>query len=639
MIGALTKTIAEFLRNTEIVKENSIPVYTANTVEGRFTVNTSLPAILVTVAPSEYPTVFISGNILDRINIHIRYMDDLLNYTMSEDDGMYEQRRDYPYRLRDEIWNNKQGSYFKQFMNVNGLNIMYKGMTTYTQVGVLENLSKDIDVFSFIFSCNLFSDDASVFPTVPLEQFFIELVGSHVDPLEPVLQTVTASGEKFVIWNSVEGDNHIKSLEIHGKTVQNGKATPLNPINLVSAGENNLVLYSNMEEDIISQSIEINSGLLCSVFGNMDVIKFDSESGKWNKTTRIGVSKGFKINSFTAQESNGDLRFVRINGSVIGNAVSPNVSYFLCNKFYYTGDSTSNKWNNVYGVYTNSLRYGFYVVYDINDYPTEDDLKAMIEDESTIFYYVLENPVESEIVVNENIRTYDSQTWIMNAKQGVNPRMVCEAEVTEVYDYVKDGLIAYYTGRGRTNTDENKNILPDLSGNGNDLENKNFAYTINSGYGDGYIQYDGIDDFSMLPLGKNFKSGVKAQMFVFSATQSTTETDNKWNGGIVREHYFAIQRNQVPAKSDYEQVYLNGTDVKTTGFKINGSTEINTIVISKTKNVSDFNKNLNISTILNAPVYCIKQRFHDALLYDRKLSDEEIEQNYKVSLQFNGKTL
>lgn len=639
MIGSLTKTIAEFIRNTEIVKENSIPVYTANTVEGRFTVNTSLPAILVTIAPSEDPTVFISGKILDRINIHIRYMDDLLNYTMSEDDGMYEQRRDWPYRLRDELWNNKQGSYFKQFMNVNGLNIMYKGMTTYTQVGVLENLSKDIDVFSFIFSCNLFSDNASEFPTVPLEQFFIELVGSHVNPPEPELQTVTASGEKFVIWNSVEGDNHVKSFEIHGKTVQNGKATPLNPINPTSVGENNLVLYSNMEEDIISQSIEINSGLLCSVFGNMDVIKFDSESGKWNKTTRIGVSKGFKINSFTAQESNGDLRFVRINGSVTGNAVSPNVSYFLCNKFYYTGDSTSNKWNNVYGVYTNSLRYGFYVVYDINDYPTEDDLKAMIEDESTIFYYVLENPVESEIVVNENIRTYDSQTWIMTAKQEVNPRMVCEAEVTEVYDYVKDGLVAYYTGRGRTNTDDNRTVLPDLSGNGNDLENKNFAYTPESGYGDGYIQYDGIDDYSMLPTDKNFKSGVKTQIFVFSATQSTTETDNKWNGGIVREHYFAIQKNQVPAKSDYEQVYLNGTDVKTTGFKINGSTEINTIVISKTKNVSDFNKNLNISTILNAPVYCIKQRFHEALLYDRILTEEEIQHNYKASLQYNGMTL
>ena len=56
-------------------------------------------------------------------------------------------------------------------------------------------------------------------------------------------------------------------------------------------------------------------------------------------------------------------------------------------------------------------------------------------------------------------------------------------------DYIREGLIGYYTGRGRSNTDENKNILPDLSGNGKDLENKNFAYTVDSGYGAGYIQY------------------------------------------------------------------------------------------------------------------------------------------------------
>ena len=187
MIGSLTKCMAEFLRSTEVVKNNNIPVYTANTVEGRFTVNTSLPAILITVAPSEDPTVFISGNILDSINIHIRYMDDLLNYTMSEDDGIYEDRRDWAYQLRDELWNNKQSTYFKQFMNVNGLNIMYKGMTTYTQVGVLENLSKDIDVFSFIFSCNLFSDQLSSFPTVPLQEFFITLQGAHGERPDPGL--------------------------------------------------------------------------------------------------------------------------------------------------------------------------------------------------------------------------------------------------------------------------------------------------------------------------------------------------------------------------------------------------------------------------------------------------------------------
>ena len=646
MIGSLTKCIAEFLRNTEGVKENNIPVYTANTVEGRFTVNTSLPAILVTVAPSENPTVFISGNILDSIIIHIRYMDDLLNYTMSEDDGIYEERRNWAYLLRDELWNGKQSSYFKQFMNVNGLNIMYKGMSTYTQVGVLENLSKDIDVFSFIFSCNLFSDQLSNFPTVPLEEFFITLEGAHGETPEPTFQTVRASGEKFVIWNSVEASDKVKSYSIHGKSYQDGTPTPLAPVEIQSVGDNSLLLQIGDSKESVNHTIDVKKavqdagydGVLRSIGVLRDDVNYNNETNECILNKRLGISRGFIVNSFTGQETNGNLRFVRINGSVKQGSVTASIQNFYSNKFYYTGDSTSNKWNNVYGVYTNSLRYGFYLVYDVNDYPTEDDLKKMIEDESTVYIYALQDEIEANIAL-ENIPTYSNETWISTKKENVNPRIVMDCEVSEILDYIRKGLVGYYTGRGRSNTDENKNILPDLSGNGNDLENKNFAYTPESGYGDGYIQYDGIDDFSRLPTGNNFQSGVKTQVFVLSDTQETTKTDNKWNGGIVTEYYFAIQRNTVQSNSDYEQVYLNGKDVKSIDFNINGSTDVNNIVISRLINTEYFNRNFNISTILNASIYCLKQRCHDVLLYDKILTEEEIQHNYKASLQYNGMTL
>lgn len=647
MIGSLTKCIAEFLRNTEVVKENNIPVYTANTVEGRFTVNTSLPAILVTVAPSENPTVFISGNILDSIIIHIRYMDDLLNYTMSEDDGIYEERRNWAYLLRDELWNGKQSSYFKQFMNVNGLNIMYKGMSTYTQVGVLENLSKDIDVFSFIFSCNLFSDQLSNFPTVPLEEFFITLEGAHGETPEPTFQTVRASGEKFVIWNSVRASDKVKNLSIYGRSYQGGTPTPIAPLEIQSVGDNSLLLQIGNSKESVNRTIDIKKaiqdagydGVLRSIGVLRDDVNYNNETNECILNKRLGISRGFIVNSFTHQESNGNLRFVRINGCVRQGSVSASIQNFYSNKFYYTGDSSSNKWNNVYGVYTNSLRYGFYLVYHVNDYPTEDDLKKMIEDEDTVYIYALQDEIEANIAL-KNIPTYSNETWISTKKENVNPRIVMDCEVSEILDYIRDGLIGYYTGRGRSNTDENKNILPDLSGNGNDLENKNFAYTPESGYGDGYIQYDGVDDYSILPLEKVLEKGVKTQMFVLSATQSTTETDNKWNGGIVtEEYYFAIKQNTVLPNSDYEQVYLNGKDVKSIGFNINGSTDVNNIVISSSINTEYYNRNFNISTILNAVVYCLKQRVHDVLLYDRILTEEEIKHNYKASLQYNGMTL
>ena len=636
MIGSLTKCIAEFLRNTEVVKENNIPVYTANTVEGRFTVNTSLPAILVTVAPSENPTVFISGNILDSIIIHIRYMDDLLNYTMSEDDGIYEERRNWAYLLRDELWNGKQSSYFKQFMNVNGLNIMYKGMSTYTQVGVLENLSKDIDVFSFIFSCNLFSDQLSNFPTVPLEEFFITLQGAHGETHEPTFQTVRASGEKFVIWNSVEASDKVKSYSIHGKSYQDGTPTPLSPVEIQSVGDNSLLLQIGDSQESVNHTIDVKKaiqnagydGVLRSINGVRDELIYTGDEYKIIQQVneeRIITCEGVRNHP---DQGFCDCYFYPTKAPINGRTPNGLLStHFVQGN---NGVGTINLNNN--SPYLGIFRYPTTVNM------TKEEITKWLSENEVYVIYQLAN-AESHIIEYEPIPTYSNETWISTKKENVNPRIVMNCEVSEIFDYIKDGMIAYYTGRDRNNTDENKTILPDLSGNGNDLENKNFAYTINSGYGDGYIQYDGIDDFSMLPTDKNFKSGVKTQIFVFSATQSTTETDNKWNGGIVREHYFAIQRNQVPAKSDYEQVYLNGTDVKTTGFKINGSTEINTIVISKTKNVSDFNKNLNISTILNAPVYCIKQRFHEALLYDRILTEEEIQHNYKASQQFNGMKL
>lgn len=640
MIGSLTKCIAEFLRNTEVVKENNIPVYTANTVEGRFTVNTSLPAILVTVAPSENPTVFISGNILDSIIIHIRYMDDLLNYTMSEDDGIYEERRNWAYLLRDELWNGKQSSYFKQFMNVNGLNIMYKGMSTYTQVGVLENLSKDIDVFSFIFSCNLFSDQLSNFPTVPLEEFFITLQGAHEETPEPTFQTVRASGEKFVIWNSVESTDKVKSYSIHGKSYQNGTPTPLAPVEIQSVGDNSLLLQIGDSQESVNHTIDVKKaiqnagydGVLRSIGVLRDDVNYNNETNECILNKRLGISKGFIVNSFTEQESNGNLRFVRINGSVKQGRVNASIQNFYSNKFYYTGDSTSNKWNNVYGVYTNSLRYGFYLVYDVNDYPTEDDLKKMIEDKSSVYIYARQDEIEDNIAL-ENIPTYSNETWISTKKENVNPRIVMNCEVSEIFDYIKDGMVAYYTGRDRNNTDENKTILPDMSGNGNDLVNKNFAYTPNSGYGDGYIQYDGVDDFSSV------EKAMTNIDFTILFTISDVEllNNNSWSGLIYGASYY-LGINKGICFSSENRYIMNG-NVSNTNFNI--ANKGKEIFVVGCFNGEKENKVIGITlgSINNSPIYACKQKIYDVLIYNRELTEEEVQNNYKASLQYNGMTL
>lgn len=53
-------------------------------------------------------------------------------------------------------------------------------------------------------------------------------------------------------------------------------------------------------------------------------------------------------------------------------------------------------------------------------------------------------------------------------------------ENTSIYP---EGLIARYSCYDKTNEDEDRDILKDLSGNGHDIQLYNFAFTEGSGYG------------------------------------------------------------------------------------------------------------------------------------------------------------
>ena len=459
--------------------------------------------------------------------------------------------------------------------------------------------------------------------------------GSGNNPL-PI---VFASGKAFPIWNTVDGDNTLLSLSIHGLTEQSGIPTPANPVPMRSVGDTGMLL-SVMPDKAGSDYQLLNikeamkkaghDGILRSVNSIYDEVVYNGK--EWKLIQRIGVSTGFTVTSISTLNSNGDLREVLIRGSVKGTQVTPDISVFYSNKFYYTGDSTSNKWNKVYGVWTNSLRYGFTVVYDITDYPTEEALKAMIEDESTIYYYVLFTPAEYSLDLPA-ITTYDEQTYFASNAAEVKPRMIARCKVSKALDYIREGLIGYYTGRGRSNTDENKNILPDLSGNGNDLENKNFAYTPESGYGDGYIQYDGVDDFS---------SVVKAMTnidFTILFTISDVEllTGNSWSGLIYGSSYY-LGINKGICFSSENRYIMNG-NVSNTNFNI--SNKGKEIFVVGCFNGGKENKVIGITlgSINNSPIYACKQKIYDALIYNRELTEEEIKHNYKASCQYNGENI
>ena len=448
---------------------------------------------------------------------------------------------------------------------------------------------------------------------------------------------VEASGRAFPIWNTKPGDDKLLSLSIHGLTEQNGTPTPANPVPMRSVGDSGLFLSVMPDKEGSDyQLLNIKAamkkaghdGILRSVNGIYDEVVYNGK--EWKLIQRI---QNDRIISCTGVSNHVDKGFcdcyfyptkAPINGSTPNGLLS---THFVQGN---NGVGTINLNNN--SPYLGIFRYPTTVNM------TKEEITAWLGENEVYVSYQLAEPAEYPLDLPV-ISTYDNQTYFATNAADVKPRMVARCKVSKALDYIREGLIGYYTGRGRSNTDENKNILPDLSGNGNDLENKNFAYTPESGYGDGYIQYDGVDDYSRLPLEKVLEKGVETQMFVISSTQPTIESDNKWNGGmVVSNYYFAIKRSGIGRNEDYKQVYLNGTDVKTTGFNISGSEEINTVVISKIKDVP-FNQYFNISTILNAAIYCLKQRVHDVLLYDRILTEEEIQHNYKVSCQYNGENI
>ena len=452
------------------------------------------------------------------------------------------------------------------------------------------------------------------------------------------LQSTTASGRAFPVWNTKPGDDKLLSLSIHGLTEQIGTPTPENPVPMRSVGDRGL--YLSVMQDKESSDYQLlnikeamkkagHDGILRSVNSIYDEVVYNGK--EWKLIQRIGVSTGFTVTSISTLNSNGDLREVLIRGSVKGTQVTPDISVFYSNKFYYTGDSTSNKWNKVYGVWTNSLRYGFTVVYDITDYPTEEALKAMIEDESTIYYYVLFTPAEYSLDLPA-ITTYDEQTYFASNAAEVKPRMIARCKVSKALDYIREGLIGYYTGRGRSNTDENKNILPDLSGNGNDLTNYNMAYTTESGYGDGYIQYDGIDDYSFL---KKIYSNIDAHIHCVCSNYSTL-INNKtiWGSGKssgVISRLYCDNFNKMSVFSSTEK-WLNAN--------VYDNSDI------PTDKLNNFSANIhpdeiifNLGTLQNNKVFFGKVRIYDVLMYNRYLTEEEVQHNYKASLQYNGEDI
>ena len=446
------------------------------------------------------------------------------------------------------------------------------------------------------------------------------------------LSIVFASGRAFPIWNTKPGDDKLMSLSIHGRTEQSDTPTPANPVSMRSVGDTGLFLSVMADKEGSDyQMLNIKAamkkaghdGILRSVNGIYDEVVYDGK--EWKLIQRI---QNDRIITCTSVSNHADLGFCDCYFSLSKMSIT---GYNISSNYFVPGTSKIGIIQVVstggFGSFTLANNGGDFTLDDANQWLSNHELEVI---------YILRTPAEYPLDLPV-ITTYDEQTYFASNAADVKPRMVAQCQVSKALDYIREGLIGYYTGRGRSNTDENKNILPDLSGNGNDLENKNFAYTPESGYGDGYIQYDGIDDFSTSSLDKLTEiENISSIMFTLSGIQNySDQKDNCWNGGayVTDKNTIAFRNNAV--------TYGNGGYVD--GKYISRNATINNLPGVHTIACNAFSGTVtsyfNIGSVLNGIPYVAKQRIHDALVYNRILTEEEIIHNYKVSCQYNGEDI
>lgn len=209
---------------------------------------------------------------------------------------------------------------------------------------------------------------------------------------------------------------------------------------------------------------------------------------------------------------------------------------------------------------------------------------------------------------------------------------------------IKDGLVLWYDFKGLNNTSKDKEIAKDLSSGGNNGTLQNFAYTSGSGYNNG-LKFDNVDDELSTDtfLGKSFTLTMTLEMDFTENIQFFVSFDN---------HYFYMRRNynalhcsvytdkQVTETSGgnilfYKMQQNNQSKVaitmilddNTKTLKLYGNDEllstVDTKISIKEVKLTKLGKWVTGSTNLTGKILSAKA-------YNRALSDEEIQHNYKL---------
>lgn len=455
----------------------------------------------------------------------------------------------------------------------------------------------------------------------------LEVPEKELPPIPPPIEEdiVYGSGKKFPIWNSIAGTDKIKSFKLSGYTVQEGMPTPEAPVPLLSVGDGGLKLcISGSETGIALQVVDFGDVVLRSLpNGVCDSIEWDGKN--WRHVQRVGYVRItpddiVSVSKIDTSHTNYYVQIFGVDKSIISNdfkyfrANTKYVNHYMCNKFTYA--PTVDILNTWYLVENSSILSGWV----ITDKPTKEEFLELIGD-GFEFIGELAEPVESILEGIPAPQTSDNETWFGTPSALVKPYMMCECKVKKALKYQGDISAWWYFGGNKSN--ETDRQITDISGNGNDLMPYNFAWNRESGWDQGGIHSNGINDYliyneelsieNILIITSEFENKSGSLKYVLGFRSGNN------NGGLC-----ITVNNRMGSANSYLTCSPNNVLPE----------PLNYLLL--TNNVSNYSSGISLLNFFGGTGYCSNGNLHEVILFGNYLTDSEYDNNLKVAKQRNG---
>lgn len=457
------------------------------------------------------------------------------------------------------------------------------------------------------------------------DDWFIDVsIGNGGGGNTTIQKNVYFSGKNAYLYASA--GSGISELHIYGNSVQDDTPSLEDPVPIISVGEDYLQLYSLdiNNSDKGGQIIDFGNIKLRSLpNGVCDEIVY--QNGQWKHIQRIVSILIDKNTNIQDQLVASNRVTIQVNYTLVTKSSANNTN--ICSKISNSASSVPRFHN-----YPATI----YIVWDSNKPATFEEAKSLIM--GAEFLCELATPVET-ILDLPKLQVLDNTTYLLTNDQRVKPYLQGYYDVDTTVsgkkiEYIQNGLIGWWQSFGLTNADK-PTVIPDKLGN-SDLTIKNIGYTNGSGFNPTYLQFDGIDDNANVKIGRYIG-------FIQAVVSDLTDTDSQrlsllsnWAGynsiGIVFNRNALNISNQI---ADSAKGYIDGEEVTSYNI-VNGDSSIHTLAISNSKDGYNL-WNIGISSAFSsASNYFVKERFYEAIAYDRVLTEEEIQNNFLVSQIRNG---